>query len=226
MHTEIGRPSELTEELTLKIRSRVVEGKLYKDIQRELDISPNTWDTWVYKDYKDFRASLIDWKYEKYIEKAERNLNKIMDLPLEQVVQQGETQIIKTDSALVGQVAKVSMFVAERLNKKKYGPSTSLVDKEGNPIPILATFNVSINDGNQQNSRVIEENTDSAGRDISQQDHINTFIADSSSTERQDSDTDIGSIREPTSLETGSDQGLPVDNGGTQILQGRSLEQV
>lgn len=69
----------LTEELTLKIRTLYFEGKKYIQIQEALDIKEGTWDSWVYKDYMDFRKKLREWKREMFLKKAEKVSNDILD---------------------------------------------------------------------------------------------------------------------------------------------------
>jgi len=73
-----GPKPQLTEEFTAKIRTLYLDGMKYKDIQEILDINPSTWDTWVYKNYKDFRTNLKNWKKEKIIELAEANLPSLL----------------------------------------------------------------------------------------------------------------------------------------------------
>lgn len=81
---------------------------------------------------KTITAQMPDWLSESISEmsmvhKAERNLDKIMDLEVEQTITNKDGVTLKAiDPSLVGQVAKVSMFVAERLNKKKYSAKTEI----------------------------------------------------------------------------------------------------
>lgn len=82
---EAGRPSELNDELTLKIREGVLDGKEYKIIQQELGISPGTWDYWVWQDYQGFRTNLVSWKREKMVKKAEKVVDKSMDSENEKI---------------------------------------------------------------------------------------------------------------------------------------------
>lgn len=55
---EAGAPTLLTDEMTLLIRNEVLAGVPYNIIQEKLKISPNTWDSWVYRDTQGFRQSL------------------------------------------------------------------------------------------------------------------------------------------------------------------------
>lgn len=110
---EVGRPSTLTDELTFEIRKAVLEGKLYKTIQEELNISPNTWDQWVYVNHKDFRNNLIKWRQERLIKKAEKLSEEILDLLTE-----GEDGRIDTNLLRIKQ--KEAEFIRERLSKEQY----------------------------------------------------------------------------------------------------------
>lgn len=76
--SEVGRPSELTEELTLKIRALVLDSVPYKDIQEILEIAPGTWDHWVYVDYEGFRGKLNQWKKERIVKKAEVEIESLI----------------------------------------------------------------------------------------------------------------------------------------------------
>lgn len=118
---ENGRPTELTEELTLRIRSMVLEGKRYSEVQRELDISPNTWDTWVYKDYQDFRKNLNSWKAERLIKKSEKISEEILDME-------------NVTAELLRIKQKEAEFVRETLGKQEYSKRSELTGKDGKDL--------------------------------------------------------------------------------------------
>ena len=126
--SEIGRPTELTEELTLKIRQGVLDNKTYIQIQQELEISPNTWDTWVYKDYDGFRTNLNNWKKERMIKKAEKVVDKSMD---------SETEKIALDAA---------QFTLETLGKLDYSKRTEHTGKDGGSIVVKNELSQMTND--------------------------------------------------------------------------------
>lgn len=64
----------------MQIRSLVLQGFSYKDIQLSLEISEGTWDSWMYRDYMDFRKKLTAWKQERLIKKSEKLSEEILDL--------------------------------------------------------------------------------------------------------------------------------------------------
>jgi hypothetical protein len=88
------------------------------------------------------QITVADWFIEKLrtlnmLDKAERNLDKIMDMETEQMVETKDGGLLsKQDAALVGQVAKVSMFIAERVGKATYSTRTELTGANGGAIQI------------------------------------------------------------------------------------------
>lgn len=142
---EIGRPTELTEELTLKIRAGILEGKQYKEIREELGINENTWDTWVYKNYQGFRETLQSWTFEinekrrkRLLAKAENNLEVLLD---------SEDERVKAD---------MTKFVAKTLGKDEgYTERTEMTGKDGKdliPKPIMdLTDELQQNNSNKEN---------------------------------------------------------------------------
>lgn len=124
----MARPSDLTDELTLQIRALVLDGIMYKDIQSRLDIPDNTWDAWVYKDYKDFRKNLISWKKERLIKKSEKLSEEILD-----IIHIDEKGKVDTDILRVKQ--KESEFVRGTLGKDEgYSTRSELTAKDGKDL--------------------------------------------------------------------------------------------
>jgi hypothetical protein len=133
---DVGRPTELTEELTLKIREGVLDEKEYKVIMEELGISPGTWDYWVYKDYQGFRALLSQWKHERMVKKAKNKVEQLIHAEDEKVA------------------LNASTFILETLDKKNHSKRSELTGAEGKelPTPIL---HVPINNSNNQGSEAV-----------------------------------------------------------------------
>ncbi len=113
---EVGRPPLFNEELRLKIRGLVLEGKKYYEIQEELAISKGTWDSWVWTDYQGFRADLITWKRERMFKRAEEKLEQFLDSDQEKIAQ---------DTA---------KFLTERLGKEAYSTRQELTAKDGDAL--------------------------------------------------------------------------------------------
>jgi transposase len=134
----MSRPSDLTDELTFQIRNLVLEGFMYKDIQSQLDISSNTWDTWVYRDTQGFRDNLIKWRNEKLLKKAEKISNEILDMG--HVSDEG-----RVDSNILRVKQKESEFVRETVGKDfGYSKRSELTGKNGGSISVEAITGMKI----------------------------------------------------------------------------------
>jgi len=87
----------------------------------------------------------------KRLRKAEKNLNEVQDLPI--INEDG-----KIDTQLIEKRTKVDMFIAEKLNKDKYGKSLDITTKGEsiNPEAVLkanqAIDNYLINDNTGNNN--------------------------------------------------------------------------
>ncbi len=116
MAEDVGRPSELTLELTTKIRRYVLDGWAYVKIQAELGIASGTWDHWVFVNYQGFRDDLRSWKQEKMIKKAENVVDDLTD---------SSDEKIRLDSA---------KFILESLDKKSYSKRSELTGADGKDL--------------------------------------------------------------------------------------------
>lgn len=124
----MSRPSDLTPELTLQIRAMVLDNVKYKDIQAILEVPDNTWDAWVYKDYKDFRKDLKSWKIERLLKKSEKLSEEILD-----AVHFNDKGEINTDVLRVKQ--KESEFIRGTLGKNEgYSSRSELTGSDGKDL--------------------------------------------------------------------------------------------
>lgn len=117
-----GRPSELdSEQFTLKIKELYLDGKNEKEIAEILDIPINTWNYWKWKNYQSFNDRLLGYKHERIIQKAESNLEQLLE---------GDDDRIRAD---------LSKFALETLAKKNYSKRTDMdVTTGGKPIIQIA----------------------------------------------------------------------------------------
>jgi len=133
-----GPKSDLTEELTLQIRNLVIDGVQYNKIQEMLDIPSSTWDSWVYRNCEDFRVNLTNWKHERFIKKAEKVSDDILDI--EHI---DETGKMLPDLLRVKQ--KESEFIRETLAKDfGYSKRSEVTGKNGGALSM--TFDSVFND--------------------------------------------------------------------------------
>ena len=113
-----GRPTELNEELMLKIRDLVLDGMSIKDMSEILGIPYATMRYWSATNYQSFAAKLLSYKHERIIQKAETNLEELLT---------GEDDMIRAD---------LSKFALETLSKKNYSKRTELTGNEGKDLQI------------------------------------------------------------------------------------------
>ncbi len=115
---EVGRPTELSEELMLKIRDLILEGMSIKDMSEILGIPYATMRYWSATNYQSFTDKLLSYKHERIIQKAESNLEQLLE---------GDDDRIRAD---------LSKFALETLSKKNYSKRTELTGNEGKDLQI------------------------------------------------------------------------------------------
>jgi len=122
MANDVGRPSVLDDEqLVLKIKQMYLDGMNEKSIAESMDIPYDTWVYWKWKNYQGFSDKLLSYKHERMLNKAENNLDVLME---------AEDDRVKLDA---------SKFVAETIGKKNYSKRTEATGADGKelPTPIL-----------------------------------------------------------------------------------------
>ncbi len=116
---EVGRPSQLDDEqFLLKIKELLLDGKTEKEIAEILEIPTGTWDYWKWKNYQGFADKMLSYKHERIIQKAESNLEQLLE---------GDDDRIRAD---------LSKFALETLSKKNYSKRTELTGNEGKDLQI------------------------------------------------------------------------------------------
>lgn len=209
---EVGRPTELTEDLTLKIRKLVLDNVEYLEIMKQFNIADGTWDYWVWKNYQGFRDLLTEWKRERMVKSSEKVMESLVSADDDNIRFKASSFLLETQGKDKGYTKRIE--------------NTGLNGKDLIPTPILGnTINVSANNSDKENSEAEETNPSDTGGDISKQDDLGITSSDQpSAAEGYATGSDLDSLRELSPLEKGSDEGLPVDNGDTPILQGQALE--
>lgn len=76
--TDNGQHSTLTPEVSMHIRTLIMKGMEYAEIQQELDIPEGTWDSWYYRDVQGFRGNIIRWSAEALLKDAQKTIKKLM----------------------------------------------------------------------------------------------------------------------------------------------------
>ncbi len=117
-----GAPTLLDDELTPQIRKLVVEGFSYKEIRTTLNISEGTWDSWIYRDTHGFRAKLMQWKAERFLDMAEKNMPELL--------------VAKSENVR----ADMTKFILETAGKEAYAKRQESTGKDGKPQETMMTI--------------------------------------------------------------------------------------
>lgn len=111
-----GRPTLLDDHLFRKIKDLVLDGMNLRQIAESLEIPYHTMRDWEYENYKGFSDKMLSFKHERLLQKAENNLEVLMD---------AEDDRVKLDS---------SKFTLETLNKKFYSKRMENTGADGKPL--------------------------------------------------------------------------------------------
>jgi hypothetical protein len=137
---EVGRPSELNDELYLKIRDLVLLGKNMREIAEECGIAYKTMEGWCTRNYEGFADKMLTYKQSWRLQKAEENIDSILDIEIEQPVlevngapaRDREGNLIKKiDGKILKVKQETSQFVAETIGKKVYSKRNELTGADG-----------------------------------------------------------------------------------------------
>ncbi len=136
MMNEVGRPSVLDDEvMCLKIKALVLDRKTNKEICEILDINYDTWQGWITRNYNGFADKMLSYKHERMLQKAEANIEVIMD---------NEDPKLMLDA---------SKFVAETIGKKSYSKQVNTdLTTNGKELP-QPIINVQRNNSTQEDKQ-------------------------------------------------------------------------
>ena len=129
MPREVGRPTNLTNDLLLEIKKLIIDGKTLREIAEITQVSEKTLYGWHASNYQNLNTLVEGWKRERMLRKAEVNLEEMLDMPVETLEWEGSgddrTQVVLTNPALVRIKQDTAKFVAETLGKKSYSKQTA-----------------------------------------------------------------------------------------------------
>ncbi len=124
--TKSGPESLLTEDLSLRIRTLLLQGKKIKEIQKWCGIKPGTWDKWYFENHKDFRQKITNWRKERFLQKSISNIEEMLEMETSHEVRQGEYSARITDPRLLKIKLEASKFVLENFKSEKDKQATEL----------------------------------------------------------------------------------------------------
>lgn len=146
---EVGRPTDLTDELVKKIKQYILEGKNLKETARACEIDEQKLYQWNSDNYLKLGDKIEGWKRDRKLMLAEQNLEAIMSLGI-------------SDKETIRVVADTSKFVAETLGKDNYSKRSEMTGKDGKdllPTPLLDNLNKDVpnNDSPKEDNKTDQE---------------------------------------------------------------------
>lgn len=93
---QLGRPTELTEELLAEIRKLVLLGKNMKETAEIIGVPYNTISKWSSDNYGNFADMWILYEHERKLQKAESKVESLIDSRDERISLQASTFIVET----------------------------------------------------------------------------------------------------------------------------------
>jgi len=137
---EVGRPTELNDELRLKIKSELIdldERPTMAKISELTGIEYTTVKNWVYRNYKGFAEFLDGVKRDWKLQKAQENIEEFLTMNTTNTGTTKRGDIFYYDDAKLKKIkADATFFVAETLGKKRYSKRTELTGDDGHSLTI------------------------------------------------------------------------------------------
>jgi len=170
---EAGRPTELTDELFVKIKQSILNGN---DLGKTADvckISKSTFYTWHSDNYLKLADKIEGWKRDRKIMLAAKNVDEILQINVIEdkigafgPIKDPDTKkrIKAVNTGILKIKADVSTFVLETLDKDNYSKRNEMTGKNGAdliPKPLLGgASNVKPNvvSNNNSNNQIIKSN--------------------------------------------------------------------
>ncbi len=132
-----GRPTELTDQVLVKIRQGVLDGKTLKEIAEQSGIEINTMYDWSAKNYMNLADKVEGWKRDRKLMLAEKNIEEILQMGTMNTLTRSNGEVYDaTDTGILRVKADISKFVAETLGKNNYAKRSELTGKNGDPVAI------------------------------------------------------------------------------------------
>lgn len=120
---DVGRPTELNDELFGKLKEAILDFKTLKDFAKENGIKEDTVWYWSCTNYQGLADKVELWKMERKLALADVNIEKILKLD-------------PSDKDFVRPVGDMAKFVKETLDKKNYSKRTEQTGPGGVPLTI------------------------------------------------------------------------------------------
>ena len=115
---DVGRPSLLTDELLVKIKQYILEGKTYEETANLCGIEPNTFYRWTSDNYLKLADKIEEWHAERRLGKSIKKIEELIDSEEEKIA------------------LGASTFFAETLGKRIYSKRIEQTGADGEKLTI------------------------------------------------------------------------------------------
>jgi hypothetical protein len=146
MIPEVGRPTELNDELFAKIRDCVMQDMNYGQTADTLGIPKDTFYKWTSNNYLDFRKKWEYYEEERLLELAGYNLKKVAVMDTSNAEGKEDPQLLKIQ-------ADVAKWTKETLNADRYSKQSKVDHStKGKEMPQPILHVLLNNDSNKEDS--------------------------------------------------------------------------
>ncbi len=131
---EVGRKTDLTEELFRKIKKSILDGNDLRTTAKVCEIPESTLYTWHSDNYLNISDKIEGWKRDYKLKLANQNIVEFLKMSDKNVKQVGEELVEYRDTGLTKVKADMSKFVAETLGKDEYSKRSELTGAGGEKL--------------------------------------------------------------------------------------------
>lgn len=135
MANDVGRPTDMTDEVVDKIKQGILDGKNLKEIANIIGKSDDVMYQWHSKNYFKIADKIEGWKRDRKLMLANKNIEEFLQMSTKNTGATKSGEIYDyNDSGLVRVKADISKFVAETLGKDNYSKRSELTGKDGEAL--------------------------------------------------------------------------------------------
>jgi len=130
-----GPDPQLNDELFVKIKKLILDGKNIQEIAKATKIPVNTFYKWTSTNYINISDKIELWKTERKLKLANDNLEEIlaMETTNKRVSNDGDVDEF-TDTGILRVKADLTKFTLETLDKERYSKRSEVTGKDGGAI--------------------------------------------------------------------------------------------
>lgn len=144
--SEVGRPSQYTDEVKLKIKELFLQSKTLEEIANTIEIPIGTIDYWRAVNYQGFKDFLYGLKLERMFNKSVDKLEDIIDIPA--ITEEG-----KNDKDMLKLQQDTAKHITETLGKDKgFSKRVENTGKDGKDLMLNINYAIAEKNGISQST--------------------------------------------------------------------------